>query len=274
MITRLIPSSGEPLPVVGLGTWIQFDVGTGEAERQPLRKVLALMAEHGATLIDSSPMYGKAEEVAGDLTSASGMADRFFYATKVWTSGRQEGIRQMEASMRKMRRNIMDLMQIHNLVDWQIHLRTLKEWKAQGKIRYLGITHYSTPAHGQLERLVRSEDIDFVQFNYSIRTRNAEQSLLNAAREKGVAVIINEPFDAGALFKVVSGKKLPEWASDLGIHNWSQYFLKYIIANPSVTCVIPGTSDPAHALSNFTSGQEPLPDEKMRIQMVRHLETF
>lgn len=272
MLKRSIPSSGEQLPVVGLGTWKQFDVGASAAERQSLTEVLKRMAALGGTLIDSSPMYGNAEEVAGDLTAGSGLADKFFYATKVWTSGEQNGIEQMQASLKKMRRTTMDLMQIHNLVDWKTHLKTLKKWKEEGKIRYVGITHYTASAHAQLEEIIKSEDIDFVQFNYSIRVRDAEKSLLKAAQDEGVAVIINEPFETGSLFKAVKGKTLPDWAADYDIGSWAQFFLKFILSHPAVNCVIPGTSNPAHAADNMGAGYGKLPDEAGRKRMAEWME--
>ncbi|MCK6692882.1 MAG: aldo/keto reductase, partial [Thermoanaerobaculia bacterium] len=269
MLTRPIPSSGEALPVVGLGTWIQFDVGAAESERQPLREVLQRMADLGGKLIDSSPMYGQSEQVVGDLSVATGLADRFFYATKVWTSGRQAGIDQMEASLRKMQRKTMDLMQVHNLVDWRTHLKTLQQWKDEGKIRYVGVTHYTVSAHEQLEQIIKSHRIDFVQFNYSIRVRNAERRLLDAARDRGVAVIINEPFEKGELFGAVKGKTLPEWAAEYDINSWGQFFLKFILSHPAVHCVIPGTSNPKHAADNMGAGYGRLPDAKGREKMAQ-----
>lgn len=272
MITRPIPSSGELLPVVGLGTWIQFDVGAAESERQPLLEVLQRMSEQGGRFIDSSPMYGKAEQVVGELTAESGIADRFFFATKVWTSGKQAGIDQMEDSLRKMRRKTMDLIQVHNLVDWQTHLKTLEQWKAEAKVRYTGITHYTVAAHEQLEQIIKTQKIDFVQFNYSLRVRNAERRLLAAARDHGVAVIINEPFEKGDLFSAVKGKALPEWAAEYDIHSWGQFFLKFILSHPAVNCVIPGTSNPKHALDNMAAGYGRLPDASTRERMVREIE--
>ena len=274
MHQRAVPSSGEMLPVVGIGTWIQFDVGTSEEERKPLRGVLRRMAEKGGRIIDSSPMYGKSEEVIGDLTTNLNLANNFFYATKVWTSGRQEGIDQMEASMKKRRRNKIDLMQVHNLVDWQTHLETLRKWKEEGKIRYIGVTHYTDTAHSNLEQIVKSEKLDFVQFNYSIRGRNAEQRLLNAAKDKGTAVIINQPFETGLLFDVVRGKALPGWAAEYEIKSWAQFFLKYIISHTAVTCVIPGTSNPVHLVENMEAAYGSLPDEKERKKMVDYFENL
>lgn len=272
MLHRNIPSSNEKLPVVGLGSWIQFDVGSGSEEREGLTQVLKNMHKLGGRLIDSSPMYGRAEEVIGDLASDSGVADDFFYATKVWTTGKQAGIAQMNDSFKKMRRRKMDLMQIHNLQDWQTHIKTLQDWKAEGKIRYIGITHYTASAHEALEKIVKSKVVDFVQVNYSIRERNAGKSLLNAAKDHGVAVIINEPFDSGNLFKIVKGKELPVWVQEYNIKSWAQYFLKFILANPAVNCVIPGTSDTKHVIDNMGAGFGELPDQAGLKRMLDYVE--
>lgn len=268
MRKRIIPSSNEMLPVVGLGTWQQFDVGTTEQERQPLREVLSIMRAMGGTVIDSSPMYGRSEEVIGDLTKELPKRDEFFYATKVWTTGEKEGIDQMNESLRKMRRSTLDLMQIHNIVDWQTHLKTLKRWKEEGKIRYIGITHYIASAHDELERIIKRKEVDFLQCNYSIRVRNAEKSLLPAASDYGVAVIINEPFEKGSLFGAVKGKTLPSWATEYGINSWGEFFLKFILSHPSVTCVIPGTSNPKHAADNMRAGFGRVPDKEGIQRMV------
>ncbi len=271
IIQRTIPSTGDKLPGVGLGTWLQFDVGSSEEERKPLVDVLKQMNRNGGMLIDSSPMYGAAEEVIGDLTLSSGIANKYFYATKVWTSGEERGIRQIEESMRRMKRETIDLMQVHNLVDVHTHLKTLKRLKAEGKIRYIGLTHYTIPMHFELERFVKNKEVDFVQFNYSIRVRNAEKSLLKAAQDNGVAVIINQPFETGNVFSLVRGKSLPDWAAEYGIQNWPEFFLKYILSNPAVTCVIPGTSDPAHVVENIKAGYGLLPDENGRKRMVEFI---
>lgn len=268
MRTRAIPSSGEQLPLVGLGTWIQFDVGSDAAERDPLKEVLKLMAEKGGELIDSSPMYGNSETIVGNLTAETGLANKFFYATKVWTTGKDEGIRQMESSMKKMRRFSMDLMQVHNLTDWQTHLKTMRAWKDEKKIRYTGMTHYTVDAHARLEQIIKTEKIDFVQFNYSIQTRDAEANLLKLAQDKGVAVIINEPFEKGELFRVVKGKTLPSWTAEYDINSWAQFFLKYILSHPAVNCVIPGTSNPRHVVDNMQAGYGKMPDENIRKKMV------
>jgi len=274
MLLRPIPSTGEMLPVIGLGTWIQFDVSNSENELQPLRDVLTMMIENGGKVIDSSPMYGRAEEVIGTLTSSMQNKNEFFYATKVWTSGEQQGIEQMENSMHKMKRKTMDLIQVHNLVDWKTHLKTLRMWKDEGRVRYIGITHYTASAHQQLEDIMKSEKPDFVQFNYSMRIRNAERTLLDTAKEKGAAVLINEPYEKGSLFTLVKGKSLPEWAKDFNINSWGQFFLKYIISHPAVTCVIPGTSNPRHVVDNMNTGYGPMPDETARKKMISYLESL
>jgi len=272
MLRRTIPSSGETIPAIGIGSWIQFDVSAHSSDRKELKEVLSLMHEQGATVIDSSPMYGRSEQVIGELTDESGLADKFFYATKVWTTGRESGVRQMKESMQKMRRTSMDLLQIHNLVDWQTHLKTLRQWKDQGIIRYLGITHYTTSSHPQLEEIIRKEPLDFVQFNYSIGTRHAEKTLLPLAKERGVAVIINEPLEKGRLFQQVRNKPLPSWVADFAIKSWAAFFLKYIISHPAVTCVIPATSNPAHMKDNLYAGDGPMPDEAARKEMTTYFD--
>ena len=271
MLQRIISTSGESIPVIGLGTWIKFDV-TSASEKQTLVNNLKLFSEHGGRLIDTSPMYGNAEKVIGEVTQQLSMADKFFYATKVWTSGREAGIQQMESSMQKMQRKTMDLIQVHNLVDWKTHLKTLRQWKEKGKVRYIGITHYTTSYHDELEKIIRNEKIDFVQFNYSLGIRNAERSLLQAAMERGVAVIINEPLEKGNLFKAVKGKALPGWAIENDMNTWAQFFLKYIIAHSAITCVIPATSNPKNLLDNLSAGEGKLPEEKMRKKMEEFFE--
>ncbi|MGG9964016.1 aldo/keto reductase [Ferruginibacter sp. SUN106] len=266
MIKRIIPSSGEALPVIGLGTWQTFDV-TGNAY-PGLKEVLTKMHTAGGTLIDSSPMYGRSENAIGDICSAMPAADDFFYATKVWTTGLQQGIEQMESSMQKMQRTRMDLMQIHNLTDWKTHLPQLRRWKESGKIRYIGITHYTDASHEELEKIITAEKLDFVQFNYSITARNAEKRLLNVAAANGVATLINRPFGEGKLFGAVNGKPLPAWAKEIGIESWAAFFLKYIIAHPAVTCVIPATGNPAHVMDNLKAGEGILPDDGTRKKLI------
>ncbi|MEO9482368.1 MAG: aldo/keto reductase [Ekhidna sp.] len=271
IMKRAIPSSGEQIGVVGLGTWQTFDIGSSEVKRAPLKAVLRALVAGGGNVIDSSPMYGSSESVVGDLTTEVGLKDELFYATKVWTGGKQSGIDQMKTSMRRMQANPMDLMQIHNLQDWKTHIKTLYNWKEQGLIRYIGITHYQDGAHNGLERIIKAENIDFVQVNYSMNNRNAEKSLLPTAQDEGVAVMINRPYTGGSLFRKVQGKELPAWASAYDIKSWGQFFLKYLISNPAVTCVIPGTSKEKHMKDNIGAGLGILPDTQVRSRMVSYL---
>lgn len=270
MLKRKIPSTGKSLPVVGLGTWQTFDVGSNDNERKQLKEVLTLMKEKGGTVIDSSPMYGTSENVVGDLTAELKIQDHFFYATKVWTTGKDNGIKQMNDSFRKMKRNNMDLMQIHNLVDWKTHLKTLRDWKASGKISFIGITHYTESAYDDLETIMKNEKPDFVQFNYSIDVRTAEKRLLPAAKDLGIAVLINRPYGGGNLFSKVRGKVLPEWVKEYDINSWGQFFLKFILSHDAVTCVIPGTSNPKHVVDNMLAGYGNLPDKSARDKMVNY----
>ena len=263
-LVRTIPSTGETLPVIGLGTWRTFDVGNSASERAPLREVLQQFVALGGRVIDSSPMYGAAESVVGDLSTEGKVADKLFLATKVWTSGRDAGIKQMEQSFRRLRASRIDLVQVHNLVDWRTHLRTLREWKQAGRVRYIGLTHYTASAHDELEQALRAEPVDFVQINYSLGERDAERRLLPFARERGVAVIANRPFSEGGLFRRVLSTPLPSWAADIGCESWAQIFLKWIVAHPAVTCVIPATSRPEHLVDNMKAGSGPLPDPAMR----------
>ncbi|WP_396589720.1 aldo/keto reductase [Allomuricauda sp. R78024] len=274
VISRIIPSTGEALPVVGLGTWQTFDVGNALEQREILSQVLLEMYRLGGTVIDSSPMYGSSEKVVGDLTSKLDFKNKLFYATKVWTSGKQAGIRQMEASMQKMRQAKMDLIQIHNLTDWKTHVKTLKDWKQQQKIRYWGITHYVDSSHRTLEEIIKSERPDFVQFNYSIQSRHAEESLFETARKYNTATIINQPYESGSLFRLVRGKEIPQWAKEQDINSWGQYFLKFILSNENVSCVIPGTSKPHHMIDNMGAGLGKMPNSSLRSKMLSHLKTL
>ena len=271
---RPIPRSGEMLPMVGLGTYQAFGVGQDRNERDPLKEVLRLFVEHGGALVDSSPMYGTAESVVGDLAADQGLTSKLFMATKVWTTGRDAGIRQMEESMQRMKVTRMDLMQIHNLQDWKTHAKTLKEWKAAGRIRYTGFTHYHSGAYGELERLIKTKDFDFVQFNYSISEREAEESLLPLAQDTGTAVIINRPFAQASLFSRVRGKEVPAWAAEFDCKSWGQFFLKYILSHPAVTCVIPATSKPHHLVDNMGAGIGRLPDTATRKKMAEYMDSL
>jgi len=268
---RPIPRTGERLPVVGLGTWQTFDVGPNAPERAELTEVVRRFAAQGGRVVDSSPMYGQAERVVGDLTAEARVRDKLFLATKVWTSGRDAGIRQMETSLKLMRAGKMDLMQVHNLLDLDTHARTLREWKAAGRIRYVGITHYHAGAHADLERLVRTREWDFAQFNYSLAEPEAETRLLPACAEMCVPVIVNRPFAEGSLFRRVKGKDLPSWVAEIDCASWAQFFLKWIISHPAVTCAIPGTSRVAHLEDNLKAGVGRLPDAAMRRRMAQEL---
>jgi len=270
-VTRAILGSGERLPVIGLGTWQTFDVGRGEAERAGPRAVLGELAAAGGCVVDSSPMYGRAEEVVGDLVAELGIRDRLFIATKVWTSGRRRGSEQMEASLRKLRVERLDLMQVHNLVDVDTHLGTLREWKAAGRIRYLGITHYTASAHADVEAVLRRERVDFLQINYSVAEREAEHRLLPLALEQGVAVIANRPLASGALLRRLRGRPLPPWLGEAGIESWAQALLAFVVAHPAITCAIPATGDPAHLRQDLAAGRAPLPDGELRERIARAL---
>lgn len=274
LVTRPIPSSGERLPVIGLGTWQTFDVGADAAARAPLREVLALLANAGARMVDSSPMYGASESVVGDLVGELGIRDKLFLATKVWARGREEGIQQMEHSLRRMRVEHMDLMQVHNLADVETHARALSEWKQAGRVRYIGVTHYSASAYAEVEAQMRSGRWDFVQINYSLGERESERRLLPLAIAKGMAVIANRPFGEGGMFRRVRGQPLPGWAAEIGITTWAQYFLKWILGHPAITCAIPGTSRPEHMRDNLGAGAGKLPDQRLRRRMAEHYDTL
>ena len=274
IMTRKIPSTGEDIPAVGLGTWQVFDAGNDAAARAPLRTVIAEFAKAGGKLIDSSPMYGSAESVAGDLVAELGLRDRLFIATKVWTQGREDGIRQMETSFRRLKVKQMDLMQIHNLLDVAIHTKTLNDMKAEGRIRYTGITHYTSSAYAEVEKQLNREKYDFLQINYSLAERESEKRLLEICKNKGLAVIANRPFAEGAMFRRVRGRPLPPWASEIGVASWAQYFLKWIAAHPAVTCVIPGTGKPEHVADNVAAGFGALPDEPTRRKMAAYFDSL
>jgi aryl-alcohol dehydrogenase-like predicted oxidoreductase len=271
MISRAIPSTGERLPVVGLGTSGVFDVGRDPAGRAPLQDVLDILVGSGGSLLDTSPMYGRAEEVAGDLIAGQGLRRRMFLATKVWTRGRAAGVEQIETSMRLLRSPTLDLVQVHNLVDLDTQLATLSEFKRQGRIRYLGVTHYTVASHADLERVMEREPLDFVQFNYSIGTRAAEARLLPLAAERKVAVLVNRPFEDGALFDRVRGRPLPPWAAEIDCDSWAQFFLKFILGHPAVTCVIPATAKPRHMRDNAAAGRGRMPDAAMRERMAQYV---
>jgi len=266
-LQRPIPKTGETIPAVGLGTWQAFDVAGDAAETAQAREALKALVDLGGRVIDSSPMYGSAESVSGQLADELRVKAKLFVATKVWTSGKQAGIRQMEDSMRKLRVERLDLMQVHNLVDAGTHLATLRDWKSAGRVRYLGVTHYHAGAHADLEKIIRPGDIDFVQVNYSLAEPGADRRLLAAAADSRTAVIVNRPFAEGSMFRRVKDKPVPDWAKEIGCASWAQFFLKWILGHPSVTCAIPGTRNPKHVADNLAAASGPLPDEAMRRRM-------
>ncbi len=265
LMQRKIPSSGELLPVIGLGTSRTHDVPLDEEHLEPLREVLRTLVNGSASLIDTAPSYGRAEAVCGALAAEDEMRKRLFLASKVSSSGREAGQRQIAESFAALRTERIDLMQVHNLQDTETQLKLLRELKEQGKVRYIGVTHYLDSAHERLLQVLRREPVDFVQFNYSVGERNAERELLPFCADKGIAVLINRPFQRAALFDKVRGKDLPDWAMiELGASSWAQLMLKFILANQAVTAVIPATSNPRYMADNLKAGQGQLPDATQR----------
>ena len=268
MLTRAIPSSNEPLPIVGLGTYRGFDVATSSAAYKSLPAVIDALFAAGGTLIDSSPMYGRAEQSTGELLSIHQPRSPAFLATKVWTRGRKEGIAQMEESFRLLRTERIDLMQIHNLLDWKTHLPTLRQWKEEGRIRYIGITHYTSSAYADVEAVLKAEQLDFLQINYALDDRAAEARLLPLCRERGVAVICNRPFGGGGLLGRLKDKPLPGWAAQVEVTSWAQLALKFLLAHSAVTCVIPGTGNPRYMAENAGAGFGPMLTDAQRQQLI------
>ena len=265
-IMRAIPRTGEKLPVIGLGSAVTFDV-RGSRLLKPLGEVLALFVKHGGKLIDTSPAYGNAESVIGDLAYQAHLTSSLFFATKVWTRSKEEGIAQMEHSLERFRTRTIDLVQVHNLADIDRQMSSLREWKAKGKIRYTGVTHSERKGHGEMERVMRTHKPDFVQINYSLMDRSAAQRILPLAQELGMAVIINRPFGGGGIFQVISPKPLPAWTAEFDCRSWAQFLLKWIVSHPAVTCVIPATDSPQHLEDNMGAGVGRLPDAKTRERM-------
>ena len=260
MQTRAIPSSGEALPVIGCGTYVGFDVGANSNKLKALADVVRTLRDAGGKAFDTSPMYGRAEAVLGELLAAAPDPKRTFVATKVWTRGRQAGITQMERSFALLKSKRIDLMQVHNLVDWETHLATLRRWKQDGRIRYLGVTHYTASSYDDLEAVMRKETLDFVQLNYSLDDRAAERKLLPLAADRGIAILVNLPFGGGGLLRRLANRPLPDWAGEMGCNTWAQILLKFVLAQPAITCVIPGTGNPAHMAENCRAGTGLLPD--------------
>jgi diketogulonate reductase-like aldo/keto reductase len=274
LIARTAATAGVTLPAVGVGTWQTFDVSKDAAERAELKEVLRTLVQAGGSVVDTSPMYGRAEGVVGDLAAEAKLRAALFIATKVWTRGHAAGIAQMEDSLRLLRTARIDLMQVHNLVDWRTHLKSLQEWQAAGRVRHIGITHYHSGAYDELMSVMRSREFGFVQLNYSLAEREAEQRLLPLAAELGMGVIVNRPFSQGALFPRVQGKPVPDWAAEFDCATWAQFFLKWIVAHPAVTCVIPGTRRIVHLQDNLAAARGRLPDARQRARMLEHLRTL
>ena len=266
MLTKKIPSSGEAIPVIAIGSFKTFDV-TSPAEIDEVRNILKMFYDNGGRLVDSSPMYGNAESVIGETAEALKLNRSFLMATKVWTTGCQQGIEQMNRSFARMKTEKMFLMQVHNLLDVDTHLRTLRDWKKAGRVKYIGVTHYTEGAYQQVERELERGGLDFLQINYSLAEREAEKRVLPAAKANGVAVIVNRPFAQGALISKVRGKEVPDWAKQQGIASWGQFFLKFIVSHPAVTCAIPATRNPKHLSDNMGAGVGDLLEEKTRLKM-------
>ncbi len=273
-IEKAIPSSGEKLPVIGMGTSGTFDAPADAGTLEQLSQVMAIFFAAAGKVIDSSPMYGQAEARVGDVLRSMPARPPLFAATKVWTEGREAGIAQMEESARRMGVERLDLIAVHNLVDWQVQLKTLKDWKAQGKVRYIGLTTSHGRNHQGMLEIMRNEPLDFVQFSYNMYNREAEQELLPTAQARGIATMINRPFERGQMFGRVGKQPLPAIAADLGCSSWGQFFLKFIAGHPAVTCIIPATSKPHHMLDNMGANTGPLPDEKQRAEMLRAFEAL
>ena len=267
MISREIPESGELLPVIGLGTYIVFDVDSTPANIEQSSAVIDLLTGKGGSLIDSSPMYNRAEKVVGDVIASRNNRDSLFLATKVWTDGKSSGERQMARSAELMNTDVIDLMQVHNLRDLDTHMASIRDWQASGRIRYSGVTHYTRSALDDLEQAMKSHKPDFIQINYSLLEREADQRVLPLAIDLGIAVLINRPFVTGRLFQAVSGRSLPDWATAFAT-SWGQFFLKFIISHPAVTCVIPATSKPHHMIDNLGAGFGDLPEADTRNRML------
>lgn len=265
---REIPSTGEMLPVIGLGTSRTHDVALDDPEMTRLLEVLRVLVDGGASLIDTAPSYGNAERVVGELVERHGQRDKVFLASKVSSSGRERGMAQIEASFKALQTDTIDLIQVHNLQDTRTQLGLLRELKQEGRVRYIGVTHYLESAHDRLLETLKRKKVDFVQFNYSVGERNAEKQLLPYCADNGIATLINRPFTRGNLLSRVKGKPLPAWAEEIDASSWAQLLLKFILAEPAVTAVIPATSNPRYMADNLLAGQGRLPDARQRQMIV------
>jgi len=266
MQTRSIPHSNESLPVIGLGTYEVFDIAGSGEELAVRREIVDLLVKEGGGLVDSSPMYDRSEKIVGDIVEAGGHREQLFLATKVWTNGRSAGEAQMQRSATLMRAGTIDLLQVHNLRDVDVHMPTIRQWQEDGRIRYNGLTHYTAGAHRALARAMEDYKPQFIQINYSLGEREAEQRVLPLAADLGIAVLINRPFMAGRLFRAIRGRQLPDWAEEFAT-SWGQFFLKFIVSHPAVTCVIPATSKPQHMADNLGAGFGVMPDQATRQKM-------
>ncbi len=273
MLTRTIPGTDESIPVIGLGTWEVFDVAGSREELKTRKEIIDMLVDKGGSLIDSSPMYNRSEQIVGKIIESSGNRDKLFLATKVWTNGKSRGESQMRRSAELMKAGVIDLMQVHNLRDTDVHMATIREWQQQGRIRYNGITHYTATAHDSLERAMREHKPQFIQINYSLGEREAEQRILPLAEDLGIAVLINRPYLTGRLFAAVRGRALPDWAGEFA-GSWGQFFLKFIVSHPAVTCAIPATSKPHHMADNLGAGFGEMPDAATRQKMAAFWESL
>ena len=258
--TRPIPSTGEALPVIGCGTYLGLDVAPGNSGYTELPGVLETLLAGGGSVLDSSPMYGRAETTTGELLAAAGSRAQAFIATKVWTSGREAGMAQIAQSFARLQTSRIDLLQVHNLLDWKTQLATLRRLKDAGRIRYVGISHYTESAYPEVEAVLRAEQLDFLQINYALDDRAAAERILPLAQERGVAVLVNRPFGGGGLLRRLAGKPLPGWAADIGCASWAQVLLKFVLSHPAVICAIPGTGKPGHMRANLAAGRGEAPD--------------
>ena len=272
--TKAVPATNLRIPVIGMGSWLTFDIGDDAAAQAQRNEVLKTFFAMGGGLIDSSPMYGTSEDVIGRGLAALGQPPGLISATKVWTPGQDHGIRQMEASRRKWGIDRFDVLQIHNLLGWKGHLETLKAWRAEGRVRQIGITTSHGRRHGDLAEIMDREPIDFVQLTYNIADREAEDHLLPLARERGIAVIVNRPFQRGALIDHFQGRPLPPFAADMGAKNWAQVLLKFIVSHPAVTCAIPATTRVDHMKENMGAAFGAMPDEDMRRKLIEYVESL
>jgi diketogulonate reductase-like aldo/keto reductase len=269
LATRPIGARSERLPIVGLGTYIAYDLSPGDRDWPTAREGLRQFAAGGGQVVDTSPMYGAAEAAIGEMAAELRIRDDLFIATKIWATGRDAGRAQVAASLRKLGGRRLDLVQVHNLVDAETHLRTLRSLRDQGLVRYIGVTHYEATAYPALEAIMRREPLDFIEVNYSIDEPASAERILPLAEQRRIAVIVNRPFGGGELFSKVRDRPVPAWAADIGCSSWAQLMLKYVIAHPAVTCAAPGTHDPRHIADNLAAGRGPLPDAAMRARIVR-----